>query len=1065
MKISVRINSLPRFIEVLGGIMLGAGLALAQVATGTISGTVRDSSGAVVAAATVTATNRDTGLVRTVTSGPDGHYQLSSLPVGIYDLRAEAVGFQTRVQQGLNLSVGAEAVMNFTMSVGAVQETVTVNADAPLLDTTTASLGGLVNERQVTELPLNGRSFNSLALLETGVTVQHPVSPTSTTFIGLAFSSNGATVRSNYLTLDGTDLTEVSGQITGISSSGLMLGVDAIREFRLITNNPTAEYGMKMGSQMVIVSKGGTNQFHGTAFDFLRNSTLDARDFFAQTNPPFRRNNFGGTLGGPFRKDKDFFFIAYEGVRELLGAPLLLNVPNQLARTNGGLVPQIAPSAVPYLNLYPLPNGVLANDPAGRNGVGTFAYSFNQTTVEDFGQARMDHNFSERDQLFARYTGDNTRKALPNGNNPPQFSGARDTSGQFVTLSENHTISASVLNMARLAYTRPFLTFTFNVAPGTENLKFLPDRPAIGTVNPGSGVTNVGGGAPIYRGENSGSFSDDLSWVKGKHALKFGTLINRYRAWIQTATNYNGTWTFASLPDFLRGNPQQLQINSVGSVTDRTRVWNTFGFYVQDGWRATSRLTLDIGLRYEFSTSLNEVTGKGSSVRDILRDTAPTLSPELYVNPSLRNFGPRFGFAWDVLGNGMTAIRGGFSVLYDINAFLPAADIANNATPPFSAVSTINNGLCFPACTAVPTVTAALARSGTVSLRTIEYRQAQPHLLSYNLTVQRQFFGSMVLSVGYAGSRGLNLIQTVEGNPLMPEIVGGGTHLGGGTKFWTTNAVRQNAAWAFCECKTSGGDTWYNSLQLRLQRRLSRNLQFQTSYTFSKLIDTTQGLHGGEAGGSVVTGTDPFNLKTDKGLADYHDPHYFSFNALYSLPSAEWKGVARLLSGWRIGTILSLNSGLPFAAYLSSNRSRSGVLGGGANNADRPDLVPGCKLVLGGPDRYFDPACFRVQAAGFLGNAGRNIMTGPSHATWDFSLTKDIPIPRLGEAGSLGFRAEFFNLLNHPDFNIPTNGRTVYTATGTSATPRTPPPLSTAGQISNTVSPARQIQFALKLIF
>ncbi len=1041
---------------------LAAGLSWAQVATGTVSGTVRDSSGAALAGASVTATNRGTSLSRTVRSGLDGHYQLNSLPVGVYDLRSEATGFQTRVQQELNLSVGEESVMNFSMSIGAVQETVTVMAEAPLIDTTTASLGGLVNEQQVTELPLNGRSFNSLALLQTGVTVHRPVSRTSTTSIGLAFSSNGATIRSNFLTLDGTDLTEVSGQVTGISSSGLMLGVDAIREFRLITNNPTAEYGMKMGSQMVIVSKGGTNQFHGTAFDFLRNSALDARDYFAKTNPPFRRNNFGGTLGGPIRKEKDFFFAAYEGVRELLGTPLVLNVPNQLARTNGGLVTHIAPSVTPYLNLYPLPNGVLANDPTGRLGIGTYSYSFNQTTIEDFGQARWDHNFSERDQLFVRYTADNTRKTLPNGNNPPQFSGTRDTSGQYVTLSENHTLSESVLNTARLAYTRPFLTFTFNAPPGTENLKFLPDRPAMGTVNPGSGVNNIGGGAPIFRGQNSGSFSDDLSWVKGKHAFKFGTLINRYRAWIQTATNFNGTWTFASLPQFLLGVPQQLQINSVGSVTDRTRVWNTFGFYVQDGWRATSRLNLDIGLRYEFSTSLNEVTGKGSSVRDIAHDTAPTLAPELYVNPSLRNFGPRFGFAWDLLGDGSTALRGGFGVLYDVNAFLPAADIANNATPPFSAVSNLRSGLCFPACTAVPTVAQALASSGAVSLRTIEYRQAQPHLLSYNLTMQREFLSSMMISVGYAGSRGLNIIQTVEGNPLMPEIVGGGTLLHGGTKFWPANAVRQNPSWAFCECKTSGGDTWYNSLQVRLQRRLSRNLQFQASYTFSKLIDTTQGLHGGEAGGSIVTGTDPFSLKTDKGLADYHDPHYFTFNALYSLPAADWKGMGRLLSGWRIGTIVSLNSGLPFAPYLSGNRSRSGVLGGGSNNPDRPDLVSGCKAILGGTDRYFNPACFTIPAAGFLGSAGRNIMTGPSHATWDFSLTKELPLRVLGEGGSLAFRAEFFNLLNHPDFNIPTAGRTIYTATPNSANST---PLSIAGQIRSTINPARQIQFALKLVF
>ncbi len=1046
-----------RFVGLVAGFALISGMAPAQVPTGTIKGTVRDDSGAVVAGATVTASNRETALVRTVRSAADGHYQFSSLPVGIYDVRSESAGFQTRVQTMLNLAVGQEAVMNFTMTVGAVQETVTVTAEAPLLDTTTASLGGLVNEARVTELPLNGRSFNSLALLQTGVSVHHPVSKTSTTSIGLAFSSNGASVRSNFLTLDGTDLTEVSGQITGISSSGLMLGVDAIREFRLITNNPTAEYGMKMGSQMVIVSKGGTNQLHGTVFDFLRNSVVDARNFFAQTNPPYHRNNYGGSLGGAIRKDKDFYFVAYEGVRELLGVPMLLNVPNQLARTNGGLVPQIAPSVVPFLNLYPLPNGVLGNDPTGRSGVGTYAYSFNQTTNEDFGQVRVDHNFSERDQIFVRETVDNTRKTTPNSNNPGQFVAFQNTSGQFVTMAENHTFSPAVLNTSRISYTRPFLTFTFNVAPGTETLKFLPERPLMGSVAPGSGVTSVGGGAPIYRGENSGTFSDDLSWVKGKHALKFGTLINRYRGFIQTATNFNGAWTFSALPQFLTASPQQLQINAVGSITDRTRVWNTFGFYAQDEWRATQRLTLDLGLRYEISTTLNEVTGHGSSVRDIMHDTAPTLSPELFVNPSLHNFGPRFGFAWDVMGDGKTAVRGGFSILYDINAFLPAADIANNATPPFATVATLNSGLCFPSCTAVPTVAQTLSGAAVAaSLRTIEYRQAQPHLLSYNLTLQRQLSGSVMVSAGYAGSRGLNMIQTTEGNPLVPQI------LGGTTEFWSATATRQNPAWSFCECKTSGGDTWYNSLQVSLQKRLSHNLQLQTSYTFSKLLDDTQGLHGGEAGGSSVTGTDPFHLKTDKGPADFNDPHYFTFNALYTVPTPDWKGVGIIAKGWRLGTIVSISSGLPFSALLSGNRSRSGVLGGGTGNPDRPDRVSGCKAILGGPNRYFDPACFAIPQVGFLGTAGRNILTGPRHANWDFSLVKETAIPHLGEGTHLEFRAEFFNLLNHADFNIPTGGRNVYTADPTRAVTT---PLSTAGQITDTLQPAREIQFALKIVF
>ena len=1025
--------------------------ALAQLPTGSISGMVRDSSGAVIAGAAVTATNRDTALARTVQSGADGHYQLRGLPVGFYDVKSEASGFQSQNQQNLNLSVGQEAVLNFTLSVGAVQETVSVTAEAPLVDTTSGSLGGLVNEQRVTELPLNGRSFNNLVLLQTGISVHHPVSTTSTTSIGLAFSSNGAPVRSNYMTLDGAGLAVASLGLTGISPSGLMLGVDAIREFRVITNNFPAEYGMTMGSQMIIVSKGGTNQFHGSVFDFLRNSTVDARNFFSQTNPPYHRNNFGGNLGGPIKKDKDFFFASYEGVRELLGVPRLLNVPNAFARRSGGLVPQVAASVVPFLNLYPLPNGVLANDPAGLSGVGTYAFSFNQTTDEDFGQIRIDHNFSTTDQFFARYTVDDTRKIAPNGTNPATFQETEDSRGQFFTLAENHVFSPAVLNIGRISYTRPFVNYAF-ISPASANgLGFLPGLP-MGSLAPAGGVTSIGSNAPgmSYR-ENGISLSDDLSWIKNKHSFKFGALFNRYRSFLVAGTNFYGGWTFSGLPQFLTATPLQFTSLAPGSQVDRTYVWNTLGFYGQDEWRPAARLTLNIGLRYEFITTINEVTGRGSSVRDVLRDAAAILGGALYQNPSLRNLGPRFGFAWDVAGDGKTAVRGGFGIQFDLATnLLPAADVSALGTPPYTRTVALSSGLCF---TAVPSVNSP--STGTPpALRTIEYKQAQTHLLSYNLTVERQLPDGILISAGYAGSRGLNLIQSVDGDPAVAQIQPSGA------EFWPANTPRMNPAWAYCECKTTGGDSWYNSLQLSLRKRTSHNLEFQVSYTFSKLLDDTQGQHGGEAGGVAVTPTDPYHLKTDKGPSNFDDPHYFAFNTLYTLPSPAQSGLTGALAkGWRMGSIVGVSSGLPFSVFLSGNRSRSGVLG---NSADRPDLVPGCHITLGGPDKYFDPACFSIQPLGFLGNAGPGLLFGPLHVNWDFSLTKDTALPMLGEGRHLEFRAEFFNLLNHADFNIPVTGRTVFTADPTRAVTS---PLSTAGQIGNTIAPARQIQFALKVFF
>lgn len=1021
--------------------VLFTGTGTAQVITGTILGSVVDESRAALPGATILIKNLDTGQTRTLVTDSKGNYRAPGLSLGTHQVRAELMGFQPKVRTGISITVGREAVVNFVLGVAQLTEAIVVSGEAPAVNTTESTVSYLVDEKKIRDLPLNGRDFARLILLQPGVTLSRASADSANVGRGIKISVAGARPNQNLFTLDGTDYNDALNN-TPASAGGVMTGVETIKEFQVLTNTMSAEYGRASGGVFNVVTKSGTNEFHGSVFEFHRDDAFDAKNFFDEKKPEFERDQFGATIGGPVVRDRTFFFTSYEGLREFKEITQVATVPDDEARQGKlpGKTPfTVNPLVVPYLNLYPRANGPRLLDSSGNpTGVAEFRGVMPRDSLQDFAMIRVDHNFSEQDSAFARFLYDDSDLDEPV--NFPTFPNIVRNRKELATLEERHIFSSATLNEVRFGLNRskPFEDVN-PVDPHTE-IAFVPGK-AFGEVAI-TGLTEIGTDrtnpkkffVEIYQ------LTDNFSFIQGRHAAKAGLNFEHFRYDSNSESRTRGRLRFRGLEDFLRGRTRDFEVARAGSDFARRYSQSLVGIFIQDDFRATPRFTVNAGLRWEFVTTPKEEDGKVSNLRN-LTDSSMTVGDPLFKNNSKKNLAPRLGFAWDVFGDGKTAVRGGYGIFYEQPLFYQWRNPIFRSLP-FVDRARVNR----PALPPDP----SLAQPGGVSeTEAFVYDLDAIYVTQYNINAQQDLgFLDTVVFLGYVGSRGHNLLGQGDANIAIPEI------LPDGTEFFPEGAERRNPNFGTIRAIMQGFRSEYSGVHFGLLKRRSNGWQGQLSYTYGDSKDNRSGSGGRQeyANGQART-FDPYNFDRDWGRSDYDVRHNLIGNASWDLPL----GSGRLREGWQINLIGTYASGVPFSPIIPGDPDRDAS----DDNAARPNVVPGCnpESVSGGrgPSQWFNPACYSFPAPGTRGNAKRNSLEGPALRLVDLALVKTTPLINNYD---LQLRVEVFNVFDWANFDLPANdpdGAAVFDERGR--------PLADAGKIFRTVTDGRSVQFAVRLTF
>lgn len=1045
-----------------------------QTQLGTVFGTITDPTGAVIPGAQVTVSSVSTGLKRDALTDTKGHYHVVGLTTGKYTVRIDKEGFQAEVHEGIMISPEVAIAINVELQLGMVPQQVTASADVPTIDSTTSTVSAAIRERSLTELPLSGRDLFKAAILEPGV-APTPSSAPSLLSNGKTgqVSINGMRPSWTNVLIDGMDANDPVFGFSPAGASGLFLGLDELVEVSVLTQTFNADYGTHGGGVIEAITKSGSNQLHGSLFELHRDAAFDAKNYFDLPNlpiPQFVRNQFGANIGGPLVHDRTFIFVSYEGFREVQASTAIATVPDALAHEgllpsasdpsacsgatpNGCIAIGVDPRAQPFLVLLPPSNGADNGD-----GTGDLFTADKGATNEQRGMVRIDHNFSDSHSLFGRYIIDDSSSLVPYFGSPPGtyvpgFPVSEQARNQYFTLQDRKNFGPQLFNELRFGLNRTTAsTSIVDTHPGLS-ISRVPDRP-FGMIDV-AGMSQIGNSAAIPLGDFSMVYQiqEQVSCTNGRQTLKFGGEFRRIQSNGPLDNTVNGVYSFMDLSPFgfpaRSNNPalefflQALPLSYVGSVpsmsdSDRGYRQSVVSGFAQDFFRVSSRLTVNAGLRYDIYSNPTEAHGRLSVIRNPATDSGPTVGKVFAATPR-DLLSPQLGFAWSMSGDGKTVLRAGSGIFRDL---FPVNLVgADRFLPPFFGVDT----LLFPS---FPSPQNAVLTQPIFLIETTYHPKFQ-YALQYNLNLEREITRGAILTAGYFGARGNHLTRQAEQNPFEPSL---------GHRF------NPNLS-SPLQIVLTDAQSFYNSFQLSVSRQHADRFSWQVFYTLSHSVDDASAtLSPIEAVNEPPGSQDIFNRKGSRGRSGFDIRHNFVGNVVYELPF----GLGRAFGGWQLSGIASVHSNVPFTPVLSFDNAdqQSLVI------SERPNLIgdpysgvcPNGTRV-GTPACWFNPSAFALPLPGQFGTGGRNSLRGPSFAQFDLALRKTFHLPKETE---IAFGAEAFNILNHPNFAVPSNtqsplnlggnGDAVFkNAAGNFA--------DNSGRIFTTVGTGRQIQLDARFIF